>query len=246
MMKYATLKSNPENFKALTSLYPDEFEKLLSSFSRAWQEYLDQQEGQRTSQRRRKKGGGRRGQLKPIEDKLLFILTYFKNYPLQVVQGQLFGLSQGQANTWIHVLSPILKKALGYEKQLPNRDPQALAEILAESDTLDFMIDGTERRIQRPKDKEKQKEHYSGKKKAHTNKNNVIVNTDTQKVVHLGQTVAGKTHDKKICDQEQYTFPEHAVLEKDTGFQGYEPEAVITFQPQKSQEANHCCTQLNS
>jgi hypothetical protein len=151
MMKYATLKSNPENFKALTSLYPDEFEKLLPSFSRAWQEYLDQQEGQRTSQRQRKKGGGRRGQLKLIEDKLLFILTCFKNYPLQVVQGQLFGLSQGQANTWIHVLSPILKRALGYEKQLPNRDPQALAEILAESDTLDFMIDGTERRIKRPK-----------------------------------------------------------------------------------------------
>lgn len=243
MLKYETLKDSPDRFLALTSLEPDEFEKLLPSFSRAWQEYLEQEESERKTKRRRKKGGGRRGQLKRIEDKLLFILVYFKTYPLQVVQGQLFGLSQGQANTWIHVLSPILKKALGYEKQLPNRDPQPLAEILAESDTLDFTIDGTERRIQRPKDKQKQKDHYSGKKKAHTNKNNVIVNTDTQKVAHLGQTVAGKTHDKKICDQEQYTFPQNAVLEKDTGFQGYEPEAVITFQPQKSPEANRCLTQ---
>ena len=233
MLTYEYLKDKPGRFLALTSLYPEEFDELLVSFTKAWQEYLAEQERKRKKPRRRKIGGGRKGQLKRLEDKLLFILVYYKVYPLQEVQGLLLGLSQGQANTWIHVLSPILQAALDHEKQLPSRDPQTLDEILAACDTLDFTIDGTERRRQRPKDKEKQKECYSGKKKAHTNKNNVLANTDTRKAVYLSPTVAGKTHDKKICDQDQITFPANVLLGKDTGYQGYEPDGVITFQPQK-------------
>jgi hypothetical protein len=217
----------------LTSLDPEEFEALLPQFESAWQEGLEEIDRKRKHPRRRERGGGRTGQLKRIEDKLLFILVYFKAYPLQEVQGILFGLSQTQANYWIHRLSPVLQAALDNEGQLPERDPSNLAEILEEYDSLDFMIDGTERRRQRPKDKEKQKECYSGKKKTHAVKNNVIANTDTRQVVYLSETVGGKTHDKKLCDQEQITFPANSILEKDTGYQGYEPEGVITLQPQK-------------
>ena len=39
-------------------------------------------------------------------DKLLFILTYLKQNPIQEVQGQLFGMSQSNANKWIHLLPP--------------------------------------------------------------------------------------------------------------------------------------------
>jgi hypothetical protein len=35
-------------------------------------------------------------------------------------------------------------------------------------------------------------------------------------------------------DEEQYTFPENSTLQKDKGFQGYEPENVITYQPKKA------------
>ena len=238
MLRYEQLKEDTQRFLALTGLHPDEFTRLLPAFANAWEAYLAEEERKRSLPRRRKSGGGRIGKLKKLEDKQLFILVYFKTYPLQVVQGQLFGLSQGQANTWIHVLSPILRTALGHEQQLPSRDPQTLEEVLATSDTLDFTIDGTERRRQRPKDAVKQREYYSGKKKAHTNKNNVVVNTDTQTVTYLSRTVAGKTHDKKICDQDQITFPANALLGKDTGFQGFEPESVITFQPQKSRVEN--------
>jgi hypothetical protein len=238
MLNYDQLKEDAPRFLSLTGLHPDEFAHLLPAFAQAWEAYLAEEERKRSQPRRRKSGGGRIGKVKKLEDKLLFILVHFKTYPLQVVQGQLFGLSQGQANTWIHVLSPIVRTALGYEQQLPSRDPQTLEEVLATCDTLDFTIDGTERRRQRPKDAVKQREYYSGKKKAHTNKNNVVVNTDTQTVSYLSRTVAGKTHDKKICDQDQLTFPAHALLGKDTGFQGFEPESVITFQPQKSRVGN--------
>jgi len=56
-----------------------------------------------------------------MEAKLVFILFYFKFYPVQEVQGCLFGMGQAQAWDWIHRLTLILNRALGYEKQLPAR-----------------------------------------------------------------------------------------------------------------------------
>ena len=85
----------------------------------------------------------------------------------------------------------------------------------------------------------KQKKHYSGKQKAHTDKNILLVNTNTKKVVYLSPTVAGKTHDKKATDEAQIGYPHNATLDKDTGFQGYEPAGPQTRQPQKSPKAKH-------
>ncbi|HEX9240676.1 MAG TPA: transposase family protein [Candidatus Bathyarchaeia archaeon] len=64
-------------------------------------------------------------------------------------------------------------------------------------------------------------------------KNLVLGGLHTRKVNYLSQTYAGKRHDKKIADEESPTYPEDISLYKDTGFQGYEPEGVKTFQPQK-------------
>jgi len=221
MLTYEVLKESPKWLRAFTSLDAAEFEALLPAIDQVWQAYQREEERKRGKAYRRKSGGGRKVRLKRSEDKLVFILVYVKVYPLQEVQGQMFDLSQGQANVWIHILMPLLKAALGRKKQLPEREVHHLAETLAGSDGLDFIIDGTERRRQRPKNPLKQKEYYSSKKKAHTVKNNVIANADTQHVAYLSQTVPGKTHDKKLCDQEQYTFPALSLLEKDTGFQGY-------------------------
>ncbi len=55
----------------------------------------------------------------------------------------------------------------------------------------------------------------------------------SKKVLYLSQTAPGKTSDKKLCDQEEITFPANSLLDKDAGFQGYEPEGVITFQRKK-------------
>jgi hypothetical protein len=52
----------------------------------------------------------------------------------------------------------------------------------------------------------------------------------------LSQTYEGTYHDKAICDEEHYVFPENSTLQKDRGFQGYEPENVLTYQPKKSRE----------
>ena len=101
---------------------------------------------------------------------------------------------------------------------------------------LAMVIDGTERRRQRPQDPIQPREHYSGKKKTHTDKNILLVNETTGKVIYLSPTVAGKTHDKKAADEAAIAYPRNATLDKDTGFQGYEPVGVHTQQPKKAQK----------
>src|SRR6059036_2002843 len=61
------------------------------------------------------------------EDRLLFILVYLKTSALQVVQGRLFGMVQGKANQWIHVLLPVLLAALRALGDAPARSLTALA-----------------------------------------------------------------------------------------------------------------------
>ena len=118
----------------------------------------------------------------------------------------------------------------------PERDASRVATSpLALEGAPDGVIDGTERRRQRPTDAAQQQEQYSGKKKTHTDKNLLLVNEHTKKVVYLGPTVAGKTHDKKAADAAQICYPTNATLGKDTGFQGYEPAGVLTRQPKKTQ-----------
>lgn len=64
-------------------------------------------------------------------------------------------------------------------------------------------------------------------------KNNLIIDIEERLVRYLSHTFAGRVHDKRICDEEDYTFPPGCVLFKDTGFQGFEPKNVCTYQPKK-------------
>ena len=165
MLTYEKLKKKPRRFLALTSVNVAEFDELLPAFQRSWE--ADVEKRFNSKPRKRKAGGGRKAILTRLEDKLLFILVYFKTYPLQEVQGTLFGMSQAQANDWIHRLSPILQATLKEQALLPERKPAKLEQVLAEYDLLEFSIDGTERRKQRPKDNKEQKAYYSGKKSPH-------------------------------------------------------------------------------
>jgi hypothetical protein len=231
MLTYNELKNNPSKFLSLTSLEVEEFDALLPSFKQAWD--ADVAKRIASKPRQRKPGGGRKATLKSLEDKLLFILVYVKVYPLQEVQGELFGISQGQTNGWIQRLTPLLQSALAQEDLLPERAPSKLEEVLSGYDLLEFTIDGTERRRQRPTDAVEQQEYYSGKKKTHTLINNLIAHPSSRTVCYLSNTYPGKRHDKRICDEEGYVFPRLAELSQDTGFQGFRPEDVIIYQPKK-------------
>jgi Helix-turn-helix of DDE superfamily endonuclease/DDE superfamily endonuclease len=235
MLIYNELKTKPREFLASTGLKRDEFEQLLPAFRAAYEQKYPPHLTQEGTPRQRQCGGGAKGTLPEIEDKLFFILVYQKTNPLQTMHGLHFGMSQPQAHFWIHRLLPILQHALRDLGEAPERDARRVAgSPLALAGGPNLQVDGTERRRQRPTDATQQKEHYSGKKKAHTDKNILVVNANTQKVVYLSPTVPGKTHDKKATDEAQVAYPTNATLDKDTGFQGYEPAATLTTQPKKS------------
>jgi hypothetical protein len=233
MLCYARIANNPRLLQNFTGLNINAFAKLHKSFERAYEVTLDEQDAARKQPRKRQRGGGRKPVLSTAADKLLYILFYYKFYPTQEVQGFFFGFGKAQANEWIKRLTPVVNRALGYELQLPARQPADVAQILAACPELTFIIDGTERPIQRPKDKARQQQYYSGKKKQHTVKNLVITEKQTKKVKALSTTVEGKRHDKALADETGYGFPAGSVLYKHTGFQGYEPAGITTKQPQK-------------
>jgi hypothetical protein len=234
MMDYKTLASRPATFVALTGLTPAEFRSLLPAFEAAYAKAHPLNRTTSGQPRQRWPGGGRTGALPTGADKLLFVLVYLKTYPLQVVLGQLFGISTSQANYWLRHLLPLLRRALDNLGVLPERDGRRLRRRPAEPrESRRVIIDGTERRRQRPKNAEKQARHYSGKRKAHTDKNVLVVNSGSRRVVFLSGTRPGAVSDKRIADEERLTYRPGTTLYKDAGFQGYEPAVRKTCQAKK-------------
>src|SRR5262245_32513837 len=235
MLIYNELKNKPREFLAATGLKVAEFEQLLPAFQTAYEKKYPPHLTQEGKIRQRQSGGGATGALPKLDDKLFFILVYQKTNSLQTMHGLQFGLSQPQANDWIHRFLLVLQQALRDLGEVSERDARHVATSdLARAGGSDLTIDGSERRCQRSQDNAKQKEPYSGKKKVYTDKNILLVNKHTQKVVYLSPTVAGTTHDKKATDDAQIASSHNATLDKDTGFQGYEPAGTQTRQPKKS------------
>lgn len=107
---------------------------------------------------------------KPIlfsyEECLFFVLFQLKNALTFDVLGLIFGTDGGNAQRNFERNLLILEDVLSNQKALPARDfatAEALNEFLKSE--KDIIFDGTEFPIERPKNKEKQKAAYSGKKK---------------------------------------------------------------------------------
>lgn len=239
MFSYDTLKHKEREFLAATGLTVNEFLQLLPAFEAADQRLHPGDHTREGKLRQRGAGAGAKSRLTSSSDRLLFILVYQKTNPLQTMHGLQFGLSQPQANHWIHRLLPVVQQALADLSLKPERQANQVAQsLMAQEGTPALVIDGTERRRQRPQDAEAQHTHYSGKKKAHTDKNLLLINQNTRQVVYLGPTEAGKKHDKKAADEARIVYPACATLDQDTGFQGYAPEGALTQQPKKSVKAS--------
>jgi hypothetical protein len=168
MLHYKDLKNKPRELLAATGLKANEFEALLVAFAEAYEEHYPAEQTMEGQPRQRRKGGGNKGALRVMADKLLFVLVHEKTYPLQTMLGLQFGLSQGRVNLWLHRLTPILQAALARMQLTPERDgTQVESSDLTQEGGADLVIDGTERRRQRPRDAQAQREQYSGKKDSH-------------------------------------------------------------------------------
>jgi Helix-turn-helix of DDE superfamily endonuclease len=166
MLKYEDLRNRPRELLTATGLTQGEFEALLAVFADSYSHSYPADQTMEGQPRQRGRGGGSKGKLTKLEDKLLFILVYEKTYPLQTMLGLQFDLTQGQTNIWIHRLMRVLQRALQSMGYTPEREGTGVAKSeLAQEGGSDLVIDGTERRRQRPQDGVAQKAQYSGKKK---------------------------------------------------------------------------------
>jgi hypothetical protein len=222
---------------SVTSLTVEEFQALLPTFEKCYQLLLPPKPKLTKKKKQRASGGGRKAKLSDISDKLLFILAYQKTSPLQTMHGLSFGLSQGRVNYWVHRLLPVLQMSLSELGMKPERDGGRVAGLIEASEGgANLSLDAAERLLQRPLNDAKQRAKYSGKKKTHTDKNLLLVNENTKKVVYLSETVEGKMHEKKLADESKISYPKNASLTQDTGFQGYQPKGVLVQQPKKRSE----------
>jgi len=220
--------------KATTGRSASEFNQLVQNFDQELQKevWIRYEIGVKWGDRERKPGGGRTGNLRSFTEKLFFVLFYFKCYPTFDVLGLLFDLNRSNAHRNIQKLTPILEKTLGKKMVLPKRKISTLEELFEIFPNVkDLFIDGTERPIQRPKDSEKQKENYSGKKKAHTRKN-IVITDKNRRIGYLSPPGVGKEHDYGMFKElfPQGIFPKSITLWLDKAFLGVEkdyPEATV-------------------
>jgi Helix-turn-helix of DDE superfamily endonuclease len=129
MPRYDEVTQRAGSVRALTGLTAAEFHALLPPFERAFVTYMQDRtmDGQPRTSRRYSTCDN--CPLPTLADKLLFILTYLKQHPIQEVQGQLFEMSQSNANKWIHVLHPVLNQALADQELLPARTAAEFAAM---------------------------------------------------------------------------------------------------------------------
>ena len=130
------LQTRPTEVLDLTSLTMEEFRQLVPPFEAAFQAHMADWRLDGRPRTARRYTTYTNCPLPTPEDRLLFILVYLKTYPLQVVQGRLFGMGQSKAHQWIHVLLVVLRATLRALGDAPTRSVQALAQRLgvAEAD----------------------------------------------------------------------------------------------------------------
>jgi len=261
-LRFTELQSRPMEFLDFTSLTLDEFQQLVPPFEAAFHARMAAWRMDGKPRTARRFTVYKNCPLPAPEDRLLFILAYLKTYALQVVHGRLFGMVQGKANQWIHILLPALLAALRALGDAPARSLTALAQRLgvavadaatvvaplaeepapvatvpaATPESPLFAHDGTERRIVRPQDPVEQTDCYSGKKKDHTVKNVLLVNA-LLTILFLSDTYGGRVHDLRIAEATPYPLPAGSGLLQDLGFLSFTLPEVTILMPTKKPRA---------
>ncbi len=133
-LRFTDLQFRPIEFLDFTSLTLDEFQQLVPPFEAAFHAHMAAWRLDGKPRTARRFSVYQNCPLPTTEERLFFILTYLKTYALQVVHGRLFGMVQGKANQWIHVLLPVLLTALRTLGDAPARSLTALAQRLGVSE----------------------------------------------------------------------------------------------------------------
>jgi DDE superfamily endonuclease/Helix-turn-helix of DDE superfamily endonuclease len=211
------LRRAPKAFRRMTGITPAAFDDLLAQLTPRY----EQAEARRKSRpgRRRKPGGGRKHAL-ALADRLLMLLIYYRTYVTHAFLGFLFGLDDSAVGRNINPLQPLLAGIF----RIPER-----RVALAEDEIRELFFDATERPTRRPE--RGQRQFYSGKKKRHTIKAQVVVVRRRKppgpgarprrlRIAAVSESFPGRVHDKKIYDAARVVAPPGVKRTGDTAYLG--------------------------
>lgn len=218
MMTYSKLSKKVNTFRSFTGLDVPEFDKLFSFVKREYPKY----EAERLSKRERTNalGQGRPFNLELI-DRLLMLQAYYKLYTSLMLVGFLFNLDQSSVSRDIKHLEPLVQRCIPLPKKVYKKTKKigTLEELLKYYPELKAFIDATEQQIPRPKNRRKRKSHYSGKKKKHTVKIQLMVNKKGL-ILHKTKHDKGKRHDYHIFKEKHPKTPKDVEKILDLGLSG--------------------------
>ena len=180
--------------------------------------------------------GGRNPELS-AEDMLLMLLTYYRDYPTYLSLGAIFGLDESNAWKWVKWVEQILFKYVhGNEEKIELGQLINISVFDAKKGSL-HIVDVTECAIQRSKNVEIQKEYYSGKKKKHTIKIQIIIDEKTNKIISIAFE-KGSVHDFNLFKESTKEIDKAAAFLGDGGYQGLDKLFKNSITPKKKSK-NH-------
>jgi DDE superfamily endonuclease/Helix-turn-helix of DDE superfamily endonuclease len=195
ILRYARLTQHPAVFRSLTGLIVPQFDALCAD---ALPAYADAERLRHTRpDRQRAIGGGSQFTL-AVRDHLLLTVVWLRVYPTYPVLGYLFGVSEFVAQRALKRVLPILEAAGLDTMRLP--DPgrghrRTLDALLRETPDLALLIDTFEQPVQRHREREEADRYYSGKKKMHTVKTQVVVDERDERIVDVAASEPGPMAD---------------------------------------------------
>jgi hypothetical protein len=189
------------------------------------------QEQQKTKPaRKRKVGGGRKRLLLPYQE-ILLTLVYLRHNVAFCVVGAMFEVSADVAENTFHEIVAVLKAVCPanrfeaekrWTKKEPSWKPDEVDQVI---------VDTFETPIPRPSIEPKQRKFYSGKKKDHTIKTQLLTNAEGD-LLDVDPGHRGPMADKRVYEQSEVEkqFP-HATFSGDLAYQGVEKACVPHKKP---------------
>lgn len=173
----------------------------------------------------RKKRVGRHSHTKTLEDKVLCVLMYYRMYVTHEFLGYMFNLHNSNICRLLKKIEPLLAKKITIKKD----------RTLTAEKVLELIADVMEQPTQRPK--YKQKKSYSGKKKRHTIKTEIVVDR-YGKIYNVSKSYKGRIHDFRIRKSEK-PLPINSLKSADSGYQGWQKlqsNVSLPFKRRKNRE----------
>ena len=227
MLSYERLSKKPLLFKSFTGLTVQEFDDILQKEITKRYEIHEVQrlsKSKNGKNRERKRGAGRHFKL-DIENRFLMILVYYRLYITYTLAGFLFDLDQSNICRDIQKIEGLIRQCVPIPQKIYSltKRLKTLDEVERYFPGLMAFIDSTEQQIPRPIDNNKRNLVYSGKKKRHTIKTQLMVNNQGI-VIYKLRYKKGRRHDYDIYKENHPSTPKDVLNVFDLGYLGVETD----------------------